>query len=120
MRYVSGIARCSYLMLLVGYLLRVPANAQQPIAQQPIPKAVGCSTGAWTPGPLQRAQNTNPDAPTFHTVWGLSCGQNVYMIRFSNRVGTPPQQIVADVIGLLWMGEKTEGAGVEKEKLTHG
>jgi hypothetical protein len=59
---------------------------------------VACDGGVWTPTPIQKAQNGSPSNLAFHTVYGLSCGSSVYMIRFSNVIA-PGNRIVVDVIG---------------------
>lgn len=60
---------------------------------------VACSGGIWTPTPVQHVQSGDPVTPAFHTVWGLSCGGNVYMVRFGNKIGPQANRIVVDVIG---------------------
>jgi hypothetical protein len=62
--------------------------------------AVSCSGGVWTPKPVQDIGSHEGPPGLFHTLWGLSCGGNVYMIRISNAL-TPDQkgeQIVVDAI----------------------
>jgi hypothetical protein len=59
---------------------------------------VACNGGVWTPTPIQKAQSGNPSNLAFHTVYGLSCGGSVYMIRFSNVIA-PGNRIIVDVIG---------------------
>lgn len=58
---------------------------------------VGCSGGTWTPTPVQKADAGSPDAPAFHTVYGLSCGGKAYMIRFSNKING--NNISVDILG---------------------
>jgi hypothetical protein len=59
---------------------------------------IACDGGVWTPTPIQKAQSGSPSNLAFHTVYGLSCGSSVYMIRFSNVIA-PGNRIVVDVIG---------------------
>src|SRR5579864_8906184 len=79
-------------MVLVGSFTGVLAHAQ------------ACADGVWTPAPVQQAESGNALNPAFHSVYGLSCGGNVYMIRFSNKVGAQANGIVTDILGKTAVG----------------
>jgi hypothetical protein len=85
------------LIIFVASFAVVPAIAQSPSSQ--VADAVPCSGGTWTPAPVQHAESGTASQPAFHTVYGLSCGGKVFMIRFSNKVGPKGDQIVVDSLG---------------------
>jgi len=58
---------------------------------------VACVSGTWTSSPVQQAESGDENSPAFHVVWGLACGKNVYMIRFTNKFNG--NQIRVDVLG---------------------
>jgi hypothetical protein len=89
--------KCAALIVLFANCVVVPSMAQNPSSQ--VEDAVHCSGGTWTPTPIQHAESGTASQPEFHTVYGLSCGGNVFMVRFSNKVGPNSNQIVVDMLG---------------------
>jgi len=62
------------------------------------PASAACVGGVWTPQAVSLLDGGTSRAPAFHTIWGYACRGTIYMMRFSNQVGTPPA-IAADIIG---------------------
>ena len=85
------------LIVFIASFAVVPSIAQNRSSQ--VTDAVHCSGGTWTPTPVQHAESGTASQPAFHTVYGLSCGGNVFMVRFSNKVGPKGDQIVVDSLG---------------------
>jgi hypothetical protein len=84
-------------IIFIASFAVVPSIAQSPSSQ--VADAVPCSGGTWTPTPVQHAESGTASQPAFHTVYGLSCGGNVFMVRFSNKVNPNSNQIVVDTLG---------------------
>ena len=86
-------------LAIVG--LRFMAIAVLSIPTIALAQPVNCSNaGSWTPGPVQHIEGGTANQPAYHTVWGLVCGGNVYMIRFSNTVSNGTQTVITgDPIG---------------------
>jgi hypothetical protein len=87
--YLRSVSRCA-LLVAVLVLTLTPAKAQS---------SMPCSDGHWTPEPVQQVESGSAINPTFHAVYGLLCGNTIYMIRMSNVVvSNGKAEIITDVI----------------------
>ena len=94
-------AKCVTMIAFVACFATVPSTAQStdPKADSVVSE---CSGGVWTPAPVQHAESGSATDPAFHTIYGLSCGGNVLMIRLSNKIGG--KNIVVDVLRKVPIG----------------
>jgi hypothetical protein len=88
-------------IVFIGYAVVVSSRAQTPQPRAARAAALPCAGGSWTPTPVQHVESGDSAHPEFHTVYGLSCGGNVYMVRFGNQISG---RIVIDILGKTPVG----------------
>jgi hypothetical protein len=98
-RVLNIAAECVVVIVFIGYVTAMTAAAQTsaPKAPEATKAVLPCSGGTWTPTPVAQAQSGGASTPAFHTIYGLSCGGNVYMVRFGNKISG--ENIKVDMLG---------------------